>query len=215
MDFLDFKGLVAGAASAKYSTAALIATNLIPFVGVAFLGWDRAAVLLAYWAESAVIGFYTVLKMALARGQLAMKLFMIPFFCLHFGGFMLGHLIFILVLSSGVFSGEGGAAFSFGTLKQRLFEVLVFAAGALASHGISFKANFLARERESASVHALLSAPYPRIILMHLAIILGGFLGAPALLLVVLKTFFDLRAHLRERKRFSEGNASDQASFLF
>lgn len=42
--------------------------NTIPLGGLLFLGWDVSALLVVYWSENIVIGFYTVLKMALARG---------------------------------------------------------------------------------------------------------------------------------------------------
>lgn len=53
-----------------------------------------------------------------------------------------------------------------------------------------------------------MGAPYPRIVVMHLTIIVGGMLamalGAPVYALVVLlgaKTLVDLAAHRRERAR--------------
>ena len=47
------------------SGLALIGANLVPLAGVLFLGWDLASVIVLFWAESAVIGFYTALKMAI------------------------------------------------------------------------------------------------------------------------------------------------------
>jgi hypothetical protein len=75
------------------SGLALIAANLVPLAGVLFFGWDLAGVLVLFWAESAVIGFYTALKMAVV-GKLA-ALLAVPFFIGHFGGFMAGHFLFI------------------------------------------------------------------------------------------------------------------------
>ena len=43
---------------------ALVAANMVPLVGVLFLGWDLSSVMVLFWAESAVIAFYTALKMA-------------------------------------------------------------------------------------------------------------------------------------------------------
>ena len=51
-----------------------------------FFGWDLADVMVLFWAESAVVGFYTVLKIAVV-GKL-MALLVAPFFVGHFGGFM-------------------------------------------------------------------------------------------------------------------------------
>ncbi len=46
----------------KPSGLALIAANLLPLLGVIFLGWDAFAILLLYWAENVVIGAINVLK---------------------------------------------------------------------------------------------------------------------------------------------------------
>ena len=53
----------------------------------------------------------------------------------------------------------------------------------------------------------LMQAPYPRIVVLHMAIVLGAFatiaLGSPLLLLVILivgKTLLDLKLHLKEHK---------------
>ena len=45
---------------------ALLAANMIPLFGVLFLNWDAFCVVMLYWAENLVIGFYNVLKMAFA-----------------------------------------------------------------------------------------------------------------------------------------------------
>jgi hypothetical protein len=83
------------------------------------------------------------------------------------------------------------------------------AIGALAlvlSHGASFLVNYLGRgEYRTTSPAGLLFAPYGRLVILHVTIVLGAFLifaaGTPVAvvaLLVVLKTAFDLALHLRE-----------------
>src|SRR5204863_10015123 len=47
------------------SGLALIGANLVPLAGVLFFGWDLSSVMVLFWAESGVIGFYTALKMAI------------------------------------------------------------------------------------------------------------------------------------------------------
>ncbi len=46
---------------------ALIAANTIPLFGVFIFGWDVFDILLIYWLESGVIGFYNILKMIKAN----------------------------------------------------------------------------------------------------------------------------------------------------
>ena len=42
----------------------LLIANAIPLWGVIFLGWDAFYIVLLYWTENLIIGFYNVLKMA-------------------------------------------------------------------------------------------------------------------------------------------------------
>ena len=75
------------------------------------------------------------------------------------------------------------------------------------SHGASFLFNYVGRgEYLTKSPMSQMGAPYARVVILHLTIIFGTFvviaLGTPIgalLLLVVLKTAFDLTLHLRER----------------
>jgi hypothetical protein len=79
---------------------ALVVANVIPLWGVLYLGWDAFYILLLYWSENLVIGFYGILKIAFAKApNLAAhlsKIFIIPFFIIHYGGFMAGHGLFVL-----------------------------------------------------------------------------------------------------------------------
>src|SRR5687767_8576128 len=78
----------------------LIAANVVPLVGVLFWGWDVFPLLLLFWVENVVIGALNVLKMLLADPEDAAlwagKLFMVPFFCVHYGIFTSVHGAFVL-----------------------------------------------------------------------------------------------------------------------
>jgi hypothetical protein len=84
--------------------------------------------------------------------------------------------------------------------------------GLTVSRGISFMTNYIGKgEYQRASLQQLMSQPYGRIVVMHLAILFGGFimlaLHSPMVglvLLVVLKTALDLSSHAKERKKFAE-----------
>jgi purine-cytosine permease-like protein len=77
------------------------------------------------------------------------------------------------------------------------------------SHGISFVQNYLLkREYAIAKPEKLMGSPYGRVVVMHIAILAGGFLtmaiGSPApllVILVVLKTVLDVNLHNREHKK--------------
>ena len=186
------------------SSLALIAANLLPLAGVLFFDWDLTGVILLFWAESGVIAFYTALKMAMV-GKLA-ALFEVPFFIGHFGGFMAGHFMLIytfFVLGPGSPRPEAGVQEALLRLFDPLWMPL---AGFVMSHGVSFVTNFLGRrEYATATVRALMTAPYKRIVVMHLTLIFGGWLimllkspVSALAVLVVLKTILDLSAHRKE-----------------
>lgn len=207
--------------------AALLVANVLPLIGVLFFGWDAFAIVLLYWAENLVIGFYNILKMVFAEvphpSMHLGKFFMIPFFMIHYSGFMAVHGFFILAMflenSSGPFP-QGHTWPCFFVFLQLLFGVIgemlsiippnmIYAiAGLFVSHGVSFGYNYLYKgEYRQASAQTLMGQPYARIVVMHIAIIAGGFftmsMGSPVgilVMLVILKTIFDVKLHLREHR---------------
>jgi hypothetical protein len=190
---------------ASPSSLALILANLVPLAGAAFLGWSLSDVMVLYWAESAIIGFYTLCKIAVIGRWAA--LLAGPFFIGHFGGFMAVHFLFVYgIFVEGMQDGSSGGdlrevAALFASLWPALLALFI-------SHGYSFFANFLGRQEYRArTVRDQMGEPYVRIVFMHLTLIFGGFLTlllgspTPVLLLVIgAKIWFDLRAHLRQRR---------------
>lgn len=87
--------------------------------------------------------------------------------------------------------------------------ILVALVALAVSHGVSLWFNDLGRgEYRTANPVAQVFAPYGRLVVLHVTIILGAsaiaFLGAPALvvaILVGLKTMLDLGFHLAEHRR--------------
>jgi len=192
------------------AVAALVAANLIPLVGVFAWGWDAFNIVLLYWIENVIVGAINVLKILLAAqvaedtGATAndtSKAFLVPFFIVHYGIFMLVHGIFLFALFGNtdaprighVFAGVGGWA------------VLAL----LASHLVSFVGNYVVGgERLRTTPKDQLFAPYGRVVVMHLVILVGAVgvqaSGSPLVLLVLLvvgKTVLDVWFHLRERSR--------------
>ena len=190
---------------ASPSSLALIIANLVPLAGAAFLGWKLSDVMVLYWAESAIIGFFNICKIAVIGRWFA--LLAVPFFVGHFGGFMAVHFLFVYsIFVEGM--QDGGSA---GDLREvaALFVALWPALLALfLSHGYSFFANFLGRrEYLDRTVRNQMAEPYTRIVFMHLVLIFGGgltlILGGPTpvlLLVIGAKIWFDLRAHLKQRQ---------------
>ena len=90
------------------STLILLATNMVPLVGVIFWDWDAFVLLMLYWLETAVIAFWTVVRIATmpraelddiqikdSAGRSAAPLPLAAFFTLHAGIFMGIHFLFL------------------------------------------------------------------------------------------------------------------------
>ena len=187
------------------STLALILANLVPLAGVLLLGWDLGAIMILYWAESAVVGVVNLLKMAMIGKWTVLLLG--PFFLGHYGGFMAGHLLFIYALFvQGI---DGGEDLPVSEVMRDFLGLWPALLATVVSHGLSFRLNFIGRrEYVGRRLRDQMHDPYARIIAMHVTIIFGGFVALllgtplPALaLLVVLKTGADARAHLREHDK--------------
>lgn len=186
------------------SSSALIAANLIPLAGVLAGGWRVFDVLLLFWAENVVIGVFNVLRMLVVagrgdRGAAGLA----AFFALHYGIFTVVHGVFVVTLF-----GPAGAS-PVAAVDDLAAPALVLPLAALvASHGVSFVANFLlGGEMDRVTAGALMAAPYGRVVVLHVTIIFGGFAvaasGAPVAalaLLVALKIAVDLAAHVAEHR---------------
>lgn len=181
----------------------LALVNLVPLYGVLVLGWDIFDVFFLFWIETAVIGFYSLCKLIRVAGFASVVL--VPFFVVHFGMFMMGHLSFIFALFNSGLELKG----FFPTLDVIMFLIIGFWVPILLfviSHGVSFYQNFLkAGEHIGVNAQTQMMAPYGRVVVMHLTIILGGFvaqiLGAPMyslVMLIFIKIYIDSRAHVKE-----------------
>lgn len=190
------------------SSLVLILANLVPLVGVLVLQWDVLTILLLYWTESVIVGVINVLRMVTCQGASSgqSRYFLIPFFTVHYGAFCYGHLIAVL----GFFSDsalDAGVTAALEELWQPSYWVVVAAISG--SHLFSFFTNFIGRgERKQATPPMLMQRPYGRIVVMHVAIVVGAGLvdwfGSPMPLLLVLiaaKTVLDLKLHEKERRK--------------
>jgi len=183
---------------------ALIVANLVPLIGVLFFDWNLFTIMFFFWLESAVIGFFNILKLVIVANILS--IIMVPFFVVHYGAFMSGHLVFIFALFSPDEMSFSGFFPPPDLLISHIMNVWPAFLGACLSHGISFFYNFIGKkEFRRSTPEKQMMAPYGRIILMHVTIIFGGWLilalGAPVLaliLLIGLKIVSDARAHHKE-----------------
>ena len=203
------------------AVVALLVANAIPLIGVLFLGWNVWTILTIYWLENGVVGIFNILKMARAEGPeptgpaatlyngrpvgttAGAKATLIPFFIVHYGIFWVVHGIFVLTLPQ--FQAFGGES---AGIRSDPFAILLVLIGLFISHAVSFRANYIGRgEYLRTSVSTQMYAPYGRLIVLHLTIIVGGLAiattgasSAAVLILVLLKTALDLGLHLAEHR---------------
>jgi len=231
----EARGVFPGWSSPNLSILTLIAANLVPIIGVMFFGWDAGVILLVYWSENLVVGAYNILKMLLAQGRsgdgLVSKLFTIVFFAVHFGGFCAIHGVFVYMMAQGMDQAQdidifpkGGQWWGPLVFLQLLFNVVsgiwskvgseIFwpVLSLVLSHGVSFVQNYLMRgEFRETTVAQLMIAPYGRIVIMHISIIVAAFpvmaLGSPLpllFLLILAKIILDIYFHT-----ISHGSSTD------
>ena len=221
----------------KTPAIALVTANLIPLAGVVLLGWDVSYLLLLYWLENLVIGGATLIRILNTGGIRAIG--DAAFFTVHYGFFCAGHGMFVIALSNmgdenlaDLDFQEGDIPFLvplylfFGVLRwinvnmPELFFIPLLAL--LISHGISlYRHHFKGREDEGREVDEIMFDPYPRLAVLHVSIILGGFFVissgggqvAAVLVLVVLgKTGLDLYLHRRSHERRARRQQTQEAT---
>jgi len=170
------------------AVVALLVANAIPLIGVLFLGWNVWTILTIYWLENGVVGIFNILKMARAEGPeptgraatlyngrpvgttAGAKTALIPFFIVHYGIFWVVHGIFVLTLPQ--FQAFGGESAGIRSDPVAIILVLI---GLFISHAVSFRSNYIGRgEYLRTSVSEQMNAPYGRLIVLHLTIIVGG-----------------------------------------
>jgi len=205
------------------STVLLIAANLLPLAGILFWHWDVFVLLVLYWMETAIIGFWTIAAIAVAPilfptdKKRTSPFFMVPFFIAHSGIFMGVHFLFLWSLFSGQWPSVVHNAHDF---VQRIVIGLglwIPLAALFISRGVSFfYLMFGARlfpawlkgvprhpSDERLSEGNLLGRFYQRIVVMHLTILFGAAVAAvigsigPLIVMIALKIAIDVALHLK------------------
>jgi hypothetical protein len=203
----------------------LVASNLIPLAGVALWGWHLGTVMVLYWLENGIVGVLNIPRMALAALaaeersgltpasgadfvrllRVAGRMSMIPFFIAHYGIFWVVHGVFVFALFAGA-EPFGKAATSASATATAGVDPLAVATGAVGLalyHIVAFAYWDVYRgEARRQTLDDVMFSPYPRLVVLHVTIIVGAILvaetGQPIAalaLLVILKTVIDLGGH--------------------
>lgn len=200
----------------------LIVANLIPIYGVLVHDWAIFPLILLYWLENLWLGFLQVVRLILLPSLdgvsgaklLAGKLFLVPFFTVHYGMFCMIHGVFVFAMFGGDAGGFGDSFFPTPNAVISAVEQykLQFALLGLAlSHLVSMLRHaFFAREQDApgAGPGMVFGGIYARVVVLHLAILFGSFFvmafGSPIfalILLIGLKTAIDYAAHRKQHEK--------------
>ncbi len=206
------------------STLLLVAANALPLAGIYVWGWDVFLLLILYWMETVIIGFWMIVGLLLAPASLAgrtPRYFLVPFFLVHAGIFMTVHFAFLWDLFSGQWPSRVHGARDFVGAIVIETGLWIPLAALFVSRGVSLlylvfgpsilPAWFIGQRDISAAAGddhplaegRLIGGFYSRIVIMHLTILFGAVIATafgsmgPLLLMVALKIAIDLKLHVR------------------
>lgn len=202
------------------ATSILVLSNLVPLAGILLWGWDAFVLLCLYWLETAVVGFWTILRVvtmsrdrdSVAGRSIAGALAIGGFFIVHAGIFMTVHMVFLWTLFAGPWASRLHDARDFirliviGLGLWLPLLALFVGQGAMFINDAVNRFIFAKPSQESTEVGDIMGGFYRRIVLMHVAIMGGGFIAekigtaAPLIILVLVKTALEIRFQIRQRR---------------
>ena len=160
----------------------ILAVDLFPLWAIFVLGWRAEPLVFLYWLENLIIGGVTLARMAIAgrhsgAGGVAVTSALSVFFLVHYGLFCYVHGVFLHVFTALGASGDPEFLGPIGLIGRAMnsgayMPIFIFAIIAL--QGILlFRDYILTGAYRTADIKQEMSAPYGRIIVLHLAIFAG------------------------------------------
>lgn len=148
----------------------VLVTNLFLLAGVLAWGWPAGNVFVLFWIENVILGAATAVKIATADGVDPASASTTPrwartlFFVFHYGIFALVHGVFSVIIAFGI-------GFSFSLWALGLPAALI-----ALRYGVELATGwFLGDARRTVTPGQAFASPYPRLIVLHVATILGFF----------------------------------------
>lgn len=203
-----------------FAAAVLILSNLVPLAGILWWGWDAFVLLSLYCLETAIIGFWTILRLAtmsrdpgsVAGRSIAGTLALAGFFTVHAGLFMTVHMAFLYILFAGPWTGRIHDARDFirliviGAGLWIPLLALFVGQGAVFINDAINRFVFAKTQITNADTGVLMGNFYKRIVIMHAAIMGGAFIAqaigtiAPLIVLVLLKIAIEIRFQMKSAR---------------
>jgi len=206
----------------------ILLTNGITLVLAVWQDWGVLQLLWPFWVQSLVIGWYarkrilaltpfhpdgTPMELPAGEPVPEMQRSIANFFAIHYGGFHLGYLLFLLgftVMAGlerlGRFFSEGTGEFAPGQVAGGfaldLVFLLVLAFGFWTTHRASHREHVAADLENNPNIAGLMFLPYARIVPMHLCILAALPLDGAGIiwLFILLKTGADVLMHVVEHR---------------
>ena len=208
------------------STLIMIAANLLPLIGVLFWNWDVFLLLVLYWFETAIIGFWTIVAVVIDPHRIVgptakqtTRTFLVLFLIAHAGLFMGVHFMFLWALFSGDWTKAVHGPIDFVRIIVIGSGLWIPLIALFVSRGITSMLPLLdpkilpvwlapkpvhIADPNPFSGQRMLGGFYTRIIVMHLTLIFGGIVAGavgsvvPLVLMIALKIAIELKLHLKE-----------------
>lgn len=198
----------------------ILAVDLFPIIAVLTLGWGAVPLVFLYWLENLIVGAVALARMigaSVSNGIAGLFgiAFIGPFFIVHYGMFCFVHGVFV-----GVFANMGSAAdmgfpSPMGLIEQALASganMPTFVLAIVAVQIVLFIQDFILRgEYRKTTIQAEMTAPYARIVVLHIGIFAGAFamaaMGEPMLgilALILMRALWGVILTVRRRLRLDE-----------
>lgn len=191
----------------------LIIANLIPVIGVWFLGWSAKEVFLVYCLETVIIGGFTVLKLLITGiikkrdnwengGSVTQQPFLlfVFFFIIHYGFFVaIQTTLFFSFSGIGKEDSIGFTNFFTKSISLLTNDTWIMLGVFITSYAFRLINDYiLSGEYKTASLGYIMFQPYGRIFIQQFTVILGSiflsFGGGKVFILVfaAIKIFFEV-----------------------
>ena len=220
------------------ATLMLLASNVVPLVGLVFWRWDAFVLLLGYWSETAVVAFWTMLRIAVRpeeatfdakspRPGIVRRAYILAFVIFFVGFFMAVHFGILWEAFGARWRGRISGTGDF--LRLMLWDTGLWIAvlAAFVSRGVSCLLDLI----DPIAIRRCILAMWPqypgalpgertpdpggalfglgaRIVLMQVALVIGGFAAVklglyapvilPLMLLIAIKTYIELSLHIAD-----------------
>lgn len=192
--------------AAMVAISGIVLGNMVPLIGVLFWGWELFEIFYIYWIENVIVGVFTWIRMlALGMrhgiGGILGALFMCAFFTVHYGLFCKVHGM----IMTEIFYGD---KLTFELTEQNLLllpwligmQGYIYALLGIILVEAIFNMSALRKDlTHGKEIGMVMMAPYGRIIILHVTILIGGglsmWLGFPPvalIFLIILKILYDL-----------------------